>query len=271
MKVWYNKINESRRSMVEVPDAGGLDRPRPGQQRGAAKPAGFAAPRRGAAGRRPAAPGERGAQQLRGGRRGGAGRPDGRRSSRAPRSASGPSRSPSRPKRPPSSPAPNWKPTCARSWPTWSCGSTASCSSGSTCTSSRPIEAGDTESILLLENNIEDVCRELNVFGAENEAAAGRDHRPDAPRPPGQPVDHGDRRRGVLRPGRADHRTSSTCRPRWSPSARRSCTALLQFVRERLNLDECRDVSEQVHRVESGSTRSSTWSGRTCTTSCAST
>jgi pilus assembly protein CpaF len=28
----------------------------------------------------------------------------------------------------------------------------------------------DTQSILLLENNIEDVCREMNVFGQENEA-----------------------------------------------------------------------------------------------------
>ena len=64
----------------------------------------------------------------------------------------------------------SWRPISAPSWPTWSCGSTASCWSGSTSTSSRPTAASDTESILLLENNIEDVCRDLRVFGPENEA-----------------------------------------------------------------------------------------------------
>ena len=60
----------------------------------------------------------------------------------------------------------------------------------------------DPQSILLLENNIEDVCRELNVFGAGERAADGGDHRADAPRPPGQPAHHGDRHGGVFRPGR---------------------------------------------------------------------
>ena len=93
----------------------------------------------------------------------------GRCSRRAPRSASGPTRSPSRPRRPPPSPAASWRPISARSWPIWNCGSTASCSNGSTSTSSRRNRGGDPQSILLLENNIEDVCRELNVFGPENE------------------------------------------------------------------------------------------------------
>ena len=53
----------------------------------------------------------------------------------------------------------------------------------------------DPQSIVLLENNIEDVCREMKLFSPENEAAAGGDHRPDAPRPPGQPAHHGDGRR----------------------------------------------------------------------------
>ena len=63
MKVWYNKINESRRSMVEV---GRLPKSPsaaiPANTVVPAKPAGLAAPRRGAPGQRQAAPGERGAE-----------------------------------------------------------------------------------------------------------------------------------------------------------------------------------------------------------------
>ena len=202
MKVWFNKINESRRSVVEVTDAEVTIGRDPANAVVPAKPAGLAAARRGAAGRRQAAAGERGPEQLHRGRRGSARRADGRLRAghEGPhlalhahlRGREGRRRSP----------APSWKPISARSWPSWSCGSTASCSSGSTSTSSRPTAASDPQSILLLENNIEDVCRELGVFGPENEAAAGGDHRPDAPRPPGQPADHGDRHGGVLRPGR---------------------------------------------------------------------
>ena len=78
--------------------------------------------------------------------------------------------------------------------------------------------------------------------------------------------------RGVLRPGVADHATSSTCRPRSCPSARSELHGLLQFLRERLNLHECRDVSRAgAAGGNAASTTSSTWSARTCTTNCAST
>ena len=62
----------------------------------------------------------------------------------------------------------------------------------------------DPQSILLLENNIEDVCREMKRLQPGERTAAGGDHRPDAPRPPGQPTHHGDGGGRVFRPGRAD-------------------------------------------------------------------
>ena len=126
------------------------------------------------------------------------------------------------------SPARSWKATSARSWPTWNCASTASCWSGSTCTSSRPIAPATPQSILLLENNIEDVCRDMQAFAAENEALLEEITGPDAPRPSGQPTDYGDGRRGIVRLGvahqqrvrRAGH-AGSRARGR---AARRCCS-----------------------------------------------
>ena len=82
----------------------------------------------------------------------------------------------------------------------------------------------DPQSILLLENNIEDVCRDLGVFAPENEALVEeitgltlRDHLVN---------------QMIMETSTTNSSiwlrlpaTSSTCRPRWCPNARSSCTA----------------------------------------------
>jgi len=113
-----------------------------------------------------------------------------------------------------------------------------------------PNEAGDTESILLLENNIEDVCRELNLFGPGNEAileeVSGltlRDHLVNQliMETGGDEIFD----LAVLTTNEFDVPAMLV------PEREAELHGLLQFVRERLDLAECRDTSEQVHRVES--------------------
>jgi len=108
----------------------------------------------------------------------------------------------------------------------------------------------DTESILLLENNIEDVCRDLRVFEAENEALLEeitglvlRDHLVN---------------QIIMETGAEVFfdlasltSTEFDVPATLVPEREAELHGLLQFVRERLDLSECRDTSEQIERVES--------------------
>ena len=109
----------------------------------------------------------------------------------------------------------------------------------------------DPHSILLLENNIEDVCRELNVFGPENEPLVEeitgltlRDHLVN---------------QIILETGKEEYfdlasltSTEFDVPATLVPEREAELHGLLQFLRDRLNVAQCRDVSQQVHRVESG-------------------
>ncbi|MFQ5793216.1 MAG: FHA domain-containing protein, partial [Acidobacteriota bacterium] len=109
--------------------------------------------------------------------------------------------------------------------------------------------ASDAESILLLENNIEDVCRDLKVFEPENEALLEeitgltlRDHLVN---------------QLIMETGTEAYfdlasltSTEFDVPATLAPEREAELHGLLGFVRERLNLDECRDTSQQVHRVE---------------------
>ena len=108
---------------------------------------------------------------------------------------------------------------------------------------------GDAESILLLENNIEDVCRELNVFGEENEALLEeitgltfRDHLVN---------------QLIMETGTDEYfdlaaltSTEFDIPATLVPEREAELHGLLQFIRERLKLSECHDISQQVSRVE---------------------
>ncbi len=108
----------------------------------------------------------------------------------------------------------------------------------------------DPQSILLLENNIEDVCRELNVFGDENEPLVEeitgltlRDHLVN---------------QIIMETGTDDIFDLAALTSNefdlpatLVPEREAELHGLLKFLRERLNLIQCRDVSQQVHRVES--------------------
>ncbi len=109
--------------------------------------------------------------------------------------------------------------------------------------------AGDNESILLLENNIEDVCRDLKVFAPENEALLEeitglvlRDHLIN---------------QLIMETGTEEYfdlaalsTTEFDVPATLVPEREVELHSLLRFVRERLKLEECRDVTEQVQRVE---------------------
>ena len=110
----------------------------------------------------------------------------------------------------------------------------------------------DPQSILLLENNIEDVCRELNVFGAENEPLLEeitgltlRDHLVN------QIIMEtgGDE---YLRPGRADLQRVRRAGHARAGARGRAARAVAIPPRAARTSAQCRDVSQQVHRVESG-------------------
>lgn len=111
--------------------------------------------------------------------------------------------------------------------------------------------SGDPASILLLENNIDDVCRELRVFEAENEALLEeitglvlRDHLVN------QLIMDSDAEAyfdlASLTSNEFDVPATLV------PEREAELHGLLQFVRERLSLFVCRDVSEQITQVESG-------------------
>jgi pilus assembly protein CpaF len=108
---------------------------------------------------------------------------------------------------------------------------------------------GDPESILLLENNIEDVCRELDLFGPENEALLEeitgltlRDHLVNQLIMETGTEEYFDL--AVLTSNEFDVPATLV------PEREAELHGLLQFCRERLSLAECRDVSQQVQRVE---------------------
>lgn len=110
---------------------------------------------------------------------------------------------------------------------------------------------GDSrESILLLENNIDDVCREMNVFGPENEplleeitGLSLRDHTIN---------------QLILETGEEDlvfdlaTLTSNEfdVPATLVPEREQELHALLQYVREKLELEGLPDVSTQIHKVE---------------------
>jgi Flp pilus assembly CpaF family ATPase len=109
----------------------------------------------------------------------------------------------------------------------------------------------DPQSILLLENNIEDVCRELNVFGPENEPLVEeitgltlRDHLVNQIIMETGGDDVFDM--AVLTSNEFDLPATLV------PEREAELHGLLKFLRERLNLGQCRDVSQQVYRVENG-------------------
>ncbi len=108
---------------------------------------------------------------------------------------------------------------------------------------------GDDESILLLENNIEDVCRDLKVFAPENEALLEeitglvlRDHLVN---------------QLIMETGTEEYfdlaslsSTEFDVPATLVPEREAELHSLLQFLRERLEMGQCRDVTEQVQRVE---------------------
>ena len=109
--------------------------------------------------------------------------------------------------------------------------------------------ASDTESILMLENNIEDVCRELRVFAEENEPLLEqitgltlRDHLVNQLIMETNPEEYFDL--AVLTSNEFDVPATLV------PEREAELHGLLQFIRERLSLGECRDVSEQIQRTE---------------------
>ena len=109
--------------------------------------------------------------------------------------------------------------------------------------------ASDTASILLLENNIEDVCRDLKVFSPENEPLLEeitglvlRDHLVN---------------QLIMETGESGFFDLASLTSNefdvpatLVPERESELHALLQFVRDRLNLGECRDVSDQITWVE---------------------
>jgi Flp pilus assembly CpaF family ATPase len=109
--------------------------------------------------------------------------------------------------------------------------------------------ANDVDSILLLENNIEDVCRELRVFSKENEPLLEeitgltlRDHLIN---------------QLIMETGRDEFFDLATLTSNefdvpatLVPERESELHALLQFTRERLCLEDCRDTSEEIGRVE---------------------
>ncbi|GAB6165565.1 hypothetical protein JCM19992_15650 [Thermostilla marina] len=108
---------------------------------------------------------------------------------------------------------------------------------------------GDEESILLLENNIEDVCRELGVFEKDNEPILDeitglvlRDHLVNQTIMEADPSEFFDL--GSLTSNEFDIPATLV------PERESELHGLLTFVRKRLNLEECRDTTEKIHRIE---------------------
>jgi pilus assembly protein CpaF len=109
--------------------------------------------------------------------------------------------------------------------------------------------AGDVQSIVLLENNIEDVCRELYVFGKENE--------PLLEEISGLVLRDLLVNQIIMETGQTYFDLAALTVNEFDipatlvPEREAELHGLLTFLRERLVLSECRDTSQQVHRVES--------------------
>jgi Flp pilus assembly CpaF family ATPase len=107
----------------------------------------------------------------------------------------------------------------------------------------------NTDNILLLENNIEDVCRELNVFGNENDALIEeitglslRDHAINQ-----LIMETGDEEifdLAVLTTNEFDVPATLV------PERETELHSLLQFAREKLKLEGLPDISSKIHCVE---------------------
>jgi pilus assembly protein CpaF len=107
----------------------------------------------------------------------------------------------------------------------------------------------DPQSILLLENNIEDVCREMQVFGPQNEALLEeitgltlRDHLVN---------------QLIMEIGTEEYFDLAALTSNefdvpatLVPEREAELCALLQMLRQRLRVAECHDVSQQVERVQ---------------------
>ena len=109
--------------------------------------------------------------------------------------------------------------------------------------------ANDPQSILLLENNIEDVTRELHLFELENEPVLEeisglvlRDFLINQLIMETNAEEYFDL--AVLTSNEFDVPATLV------PEREAELHSLLAFLRERLRLTECRDISQQVHRVE---------------------
>jgi pilus assembly protein CpaF len=109
----------------------------------------------------------------------------------------------------------------------------------------------DTESILLLENNIEDVCREMDVFGADNE--------PLLEEITGLTLRDLLVNQMIMETGTEEYFDLASLTSNefdvpatLVPERESELHGLLQFVREQLNLTECRDISQQIDCVEKG-------------------
>ncbi len=108
---------------------------------------------------------------------------------------------------------------------------------------------GDTESILLLENNIEDICRELRLFGPENEPlleeVTGLTLR-----------DHLVNQLIMERGAEATDLFASLTHNEFDvpatlvPEREAELQDLLQLIRERLELAKLPDLSSQIQKVE---------------------
>lgn len=106
----------------------------------------------------------------------------------------------------------------------------------------------DPESIILLENNIEDICRELRVFGPENEPILEeitglvlRDYLVNS-----LIMESGSQSWHEMGLSANEFDIPATL----VPEREAELAGILNFIRERLRLSECRDTTEQVQRIE---------------------
>ncbi|MFP6768753.1 MAG: ATPase, T2SS/T4P/T4SS family, partial [Planctomycetaceae bacterium] len=114
-------------------------------------------------------------------------------------------------------------------------------------------QLGDTESILMLEENIEDVCRELHLFGGDNEALLEevvaltlRDLMINQ-----LILENSDEAVPVAGAMAALGSNEFDVPATLVPERETELDHLLKFVRQQLDLEGCRDLSEQINRVES--------------------
>ncbi|MDP7277059.1 MAG: ATPase, T2SS/T4P/T4SS family [Planctomycetaceae bacterium] len=114
-------------------------------------------------------------------------------------------------------------------------------------------QLGDTESILMLEENIEDVCRELHLFGGDNEALLEevvaltlRDLMINQ-----LILESSDEAVPVAGAMAALGSNEFDVPATLVPERETELDHLLKFVRQQLDLEGCRDLSEQINRVES--------------------